>query len=505
MATPAAKTSSLWLATRPADRYPALRQGEQVHVDVAVIGGGIAGVTTALKTKRTGATVAVIEAGRIGSGVTGHSTVKVTAGHGAIYQRIAQAFGISAARAYAESQQAGLADIEALITQLSIECDFERKANFVYGETVQDAEKLRREADVEAEVGLPSTFVTEGSLQFPISGAVRMDHQAQFHPVKYLAALAARIPGEGSHVFEGTRVLGVHGRSPLTVATERGDINADRVVVATNFPILDRGFFFARVFPQREYAVAGAIDPDRLFDDMWINVGKPTRSARLASCRDRTLVIGVGETHKTGESDGREHYAALERWLTETFGVTSFDFRWSSQDNYSADSLPFIGRHWQLTDRVFVATGFGSWGMTNGTVAGMLLSDLLAGQDNPWAELYDSRRLAPRQEASQVIKENAKVAMHFIGDRMRPRPTRPGDLEPGEGAVLRLGVRRVAAYRDEGGEMHAVSARCTHLGCLVSWNQAERSWDCPCHGSRFDVDGNVLHPPAVRPLKPEAI
>jgi glycine/D-amino acid oxidase-like deaminating enzyme/nitrite reductase/ring-hydroxylating ferredoxin subunit len=505
MATSAAQPSSLWLATRPADRHPALGRGERIHVDVAVIGGGIAGVTTALKTKRTGATVAVIEADRIGSGVTGHSTVKVTAGHGAIYQRIAQAFGVSAARAYAESQQAGLADIEALITQLSIECDFEHKANFVYGETVQDAEKLRREADVEAEAGLPTTFVLEGSLPIPISGAVRMDGQAQFHPVKYVAALAARIPGDGSHVFEGTRVLGVHGRGPMTVATERGDLTADRVVVATNFPILDRGFFFARVFPRREYAVAGRIDPDRLFDDMWINVGQPTRSARLATYGGEPLVIGVGESHKTGEGDSREHYAALEQWLTETFGVTRFEFRWSSQDNHSADSLPFIGRHWQFTDRVFVATGFGSWGMTNGTVAGMLLSDLLGGRDNPWAELYDSRRLAPRQEAVRVVKENAKVATHFLGDRVRPRPTNPDDLGPDEGAVLRVGVRHVAAYRDEGGTLHAVSARCTHLGCLVAWNAAERSWDCPCHGSRYDVNGNVLHPPAVRPLKPEAI
>ncbi len=493
-------TESLWVATAPATDYSPV--SEELAVDVAVIGGGIAGLTVAALLKKGGRTAAVLESERVGQGVSGHSTVKVTAGHAVTGSSLARRLGREAGRAYVASNQTALERIASFVAARGIDCDFERTDNYVYAESAEEVERLEEEAALEKEAGLAASLVSQTSLPFEVAGALRLKNQAQFHPCKYLAGLAGLVQGDGSRVFERTRALGVEEGDPCVVTTSGGRVLAEAVVVATHFPILNRGLWFTKIFPRREYAVAGPVDPGRAPVGMHINIGTPKRSLRTVAHEGGRLLIVVGEDHKTGEEpDTSARYRALEAWATEHFGVTSFPYRWSTQDNDTMDGLPFIGPVSRRSEHVFVATGFGGWGMTNGTLAGMILSDRILDRPNAWAALYDTSRLNVVQSAPAFLAENAKVAAHWVGDRVRRRPFSAGHLANGEAAIFRSGLEQVAAYRDEDGQLHTLSAACTHLGCTVAWNAAERTWDCPCHGSRFDYTGRVVHPPAVKPLR----
>ena len=497
----AGSQASYWIESTPHPPLPSASEGQSF--DVAVIGAGMVGLTAADLLKKAGLSVAVIEARGIVEGVTGHTTAKVTAGHGVKYSEVARSFGEEGARLYAESNQAGLEHIAALVAAESIDCEFERKDNYIYAESQDDLETVRREAEASAAAGLPAEFVTSTPLPWDVAGAVRQRNQAQFHPRKFLLHLADRINGDGSAVWERTRATQVVEGSPCRVETEHGAIAARDVIVATHLPFLDRGLYFSKVHPKREHVVAVRVPSEAVPDGMFISAGSPTRSVRGTPFGAEALLIISGESHKTGEeSDTGERHRRLYTWATEHFPVASLEYRWSAQDNYATDGVPYIGPYTRTSEHLYTATGFGAWGMTAGAMAGMMLADAVLGRENPWTRLYDSNRIKPMASAKKFITENVKVAAHFVGDRIaKEGKDSAEELLPGEAAVVGAGLGAVAAYRDDDGELHAVSATCTHMGCLVSWNNGERSWDCPCHGSRFSFDGEVLHGPAVQPLE----
>jgi glycine/D-amino acid oxidase-like deaminating enzyme/nitrite reductase/ring-hydroxylating ferredoxin subunit len=493
---------SYWIASTPTTSYGAAP--DELDVDVAVLGGGIAGLSTAAALKAAGRTVAVVEAGRIVEGVTGNTTAKVTAGHGRIYAYLVEHFGTEKARLYADSQTAALEQIARTVADEKVDCDFVRTQSYIYSEDAGELPDLEAEVEAASGLGLPVSLVKDVPLPYPVAGAIRYDGQARFHPRRYLLHLAQGIEGDGSSVLEYTRALDVDEGDPCVVTTTRGVIRARDVVVATHIPFLDRGFYFAREFPVRDYVVAARIDSGRAPDGMFLSTESPTHSVRVTEDGDGLLLIVGGEGHTTGRADDTaERYERLEAWARERFGVTEFTHRWSTQDYTSIDRVPFVGRFHPGGRRLWVTTAFGAWGMTNGTMSGLLLADLITGRDNPWAELYDPSRVdALGQKVKEFVKENAAVAKHLVGGYVSPGDVGSADdLGPGEAAVIRTGLTKTAAYRDPAGTLHAVSARCTHLGCIVGWNAAETSWDCPCHGSRFDVDGNVLQGPAVQPLE----
>ena len=494
--------TSYWIASTERTGYPAA-PGE-VDVDVAVLGGGIAGLSAAAALKAAGRTVAVVEAGRIVEGVTGNTTAKVSASHGLLYAYLVERFGEERARLYAQSQLAGLDHIARTVAAERVECDFVRTESWVYTLDPAEVEQLRREADVAQRLGLPVTYEDTVPLPFETAGGIRYADQARFHPRRYLLHLAGTIPGDGSVVLEETRALDVDEGDPCVVTTDRGVVRAHDVVVATHVPFLDRGLFFARQFPIRDYVVAAPVDGDAP-DGMFLSTEQPTHSMRVAADGNRTLLIVGGEGHPTGRAqDTEERYDRLAAWTRERFRVGEVAYRWSTQDYTSTDRVPFVGRFHPGARRLWVATAFGAWGMTNGTMSGLLLADLVTGKENPWAAVYDPNRIGPATEtAKRFVRENAAVAKELAGGYLTPGDVASADeLAPGEAAVIRHGLAKTATYRDESGTLHAVSARCTHLGCVVGWNAAERSWDCPCHGSRFDVDGAVLDGPAVDPLEP---
>ncbi|CAL9388455.1 FAD-dependent oxidoreductase [Streptomyces sp. enrichment culture] len=496
-------SGSYWIETAPGDRYPALT--DDLEVDVAVIGGGIAGLCTAWELTRAGRSVAVLEAGRIAAGVTGHTTAKITAQHTLIYDKLRRTRGAEGARLYARSQSEAIEHTADVVAELGIDCDWERRSAYTFVRDRGRVEELQAEARAAREAGLPASFVTETGLPFPVAGAVEVTGGAQFHPRSYLLALARDLVARGGRILEDTTVTGLDEGGPCRVSTANGPtVTARDVVVATHYPIFDRALLFARLSPRRELVVAGTLPTEQDPGGMYITPDENTRSVRTAPYGEdaaRRLLVITGEHFTPGTGDTREGFERLTDWTREHFPDARITHRWATQDNTPTDTVPLVGPLHHGARHSYVATGFNGWGMSGGMMAGLLLTAQITGEECAWSGLYDPRRLAPAvREAPSFLRTQAEVARHFVGDRLRPSPP-VESLPPGEGAVVRVDGHRLAVYRDEQGSLHAVSARCTHLGCLVDFNPAERAWECPCHGSRFGTDGKVIQGPATKPLE----
>jgi glycine/D-amino acid oxidase-like deaminating enzyme/nitrite reductase/ring-hydroxylating ferredoxin subunit len=489
------RNPSLWVSTTEPGDFPPLSGDDRA--DVVVVGAGITGLTTARLLVEQGASVIVVDAGAICAGATGYTTAKVTSLHGLTYRDLADRFDEARARLYGAANEAAIAEIARIVETDGIDCGFERRAHTVYTSDPAKVDAIHKEAEITARLGLPVSSDLPTELPFDVAAAVRFENQAQFHPRAYCLGLARAIQAAGGRVHTHTRARDIDGKRRV-VATSAGELRGDAVVVATHLPIKQMGAYFARTEAWRSYALAVTVGGGRP-TDMYISAGSPTRSLRPAGDH---LIVG-GEGHKVGDAhDTNEHYRNLEAWAREHFDVTSVDYQWSAQDWSAADGVPYIGRMPGQGDSVYVATAFRKWGMTHGTVAAMMIRDLVAGRDNPWLEVYDATRVAPKQSMKKVVSANVDVVKHLVGDRIGAvREGAPASLAPGEGAVTYAGPNAIAAFRDDDGTLHAVSAVCTHMGCLVSFNPAERSWDCPCHGSRFAVDGTVLEGPAVDDLE----
>ncbi|HUR49545.1 MAG TPA: FAD-dependent oxidoreductase [Acidimicrobiales bacterium] len=496
------KNPSLWVDTCRPENPSNVLTGD-LKADVVVIGGGITGLVTAALLADEGSDVAVVEAGRLASGVTGYTTAKVTVLHGMKYAHLEETHGADAARAYAEANSAGLTTIDDLILRYEIDCEWEPASAFTYTTKSSEVDKIADEAAAAQRAGLAAVTTAETELPFEVAAAVRLDEQAQFHPRKFCLGLASALEERGVRIFEDSRVLDVDDKSPCKVQCASGTIEAEWVILATHLPFLDRGLFFAKAYPERSYALAWkrAAETGGL-RGMYLSSDQPTRSLR--SSADGHLIMG-GESHKVGtEPDTPGRYDAIESWARENFGPGEVTHKWSAQDPISVDGMPYVGR--QLPgSNVLVATAFAKWGMTNGAASARILTDLISGRDNPWAESFDATRIGGAITSSTFYKENFDaVGRHLIGDRLKTlKPPSADTLQPGEGGICPWKGEKVAAYRDESGEIHAVSPVCTHVGCLVAFNPAETTWDCPCHGSRYTVEGEVIEGPALRNLEPK--
>jgi len=485
---------SLWLDTTQSTDFAPL-DGD-LRVDVAVVGGGIAGITTATHLREAGRTVALLEADRVLEAVTGHTTAKITAQHGLIYDHLRSTFDGRTARLYAEANEAAIEDVATRVDERDIDCDFRRQAAYTYVTDESNRRDVRREVSAARRAELPAEFVEETPLPYDVECAVRFDDQAQFHPRKYLLDLVEDLPGDGSDVFERTRVTDVSDGDPCRVETERGTVRADDVVVATHFPAFDRGGYFARQYPKRSYVLAARLNGP-LPEGMHYRDEESYFSVRTHAGDDGEFVFVGGQNHETGRGGSTaDRYRELAREARERFDVDEIAYRWSTQDYRTADRVPFVGRLGPGTDSVYVATGFGGWGMTGGTAAGMLLADLIVDGESPWEDVFAPTRLDFAASAREIASENAAVAREFVGDWATKPFTGVVTLSPGDATVSRDGGRVVGTYRDEDGEDHRVSAVCPHMGCLLEWNDGEKSWDCPCHGSRFTYEGEVLDGPA---------
>ncbi|MER6973827.1 FAD-dependent oxidoreductase [Nocardioides sp. NPDC000445] len=496
--------TSVWLATaeRPRSATPETGRKADLAVDVAVVGGGIVGMTTALLAQRRGLQVAVLEAATVGGGTTGYSTGKVTAQHGLIYAELVERHGEDDARLYASAMRAGVEQVADLATELEISCDLTRAPALAYTRQPDQRSRIEDEASAAARLGLPARVTDRTDLPFDVEAAVAFDDQIHFHPRRYLAGLADAFTAAGGQLREGPRIIDIDEQSDRTVqlTTHAGTVVADKVVVASLLPPGLLGGYFARTRPSRSYGLAVRLRHPAP-TSMAIGIDSPSRSTRPWLDPGPNGLIVVGNGHETGaEPDTEAMYADLESWARTTFDVEAIDYRWSSQDYFTPDRLPYVG-HPPTSEMILVATGFQKWGLNSGTAAAMMLADLLAGTDNPWLPVFDASRIGDVRSVGRLIKDNLKVGEELVAGRRQDPEARPvSELQPGQGGLVDLDGDTVGGYRDPAGALHTVSARCSHLGCPLHWNQAETSWDCTCHGSRFSPDGSVLDGPAVRPL-----
>jgi len=493
---------SLWTATARAPRFPPLESS--LSADVVVVGGGIAGVTAALLLQRSGAEVVLLEARRLGEGETGHTTAHLTEVLDTRYHALESSFGLDGARAAAASSRAAIDRIEALVGELDAPCGFSRVPAFLVARTAEQRRELEVELEAMLRVGLDAGWTD--ALPYPVEsrGAVRIERQAQLHPLEYLRELSARAAAAGARIFEGARVREIRDGRPASVVTDRGSVTARDVLVLTNHPISGRFGVHTKIADYRTYVIAlGPVAPPAGAEGLLWDLDHPYHYVRTHATPDGTFLVVGGEDHKTGhEGATTARFAALEAWARPLWPVSLVAHRWSGQVVEPADGLPFIGRH-PGAKHVHDGTGFSGSGMTFGTLAAMVLADAVSGVPNPWAALYDARRVRPLAQARRFVAENADVAARLARDRVRggrPAPAGVGSITPGEGRLVREGGKVLAVARRGDGSLSVRSAVCPHLGCHVQWNAAEESWDCPCHGSRFEAEGGVLHGPSTREL-----
>ncbi|WNR43750.1 FAD-dependent oxidoreductase [Paenibacillus roseipurpureus] len=492
---------SFWLESVDAiPQFPSLTA--DLKTEVVVIGAGITGITTAYLLAKRGVKVVVLQAGRILEGTTGHTTAKLTTQHGLIYHEFLSHFGEEKTRLYYEANHEALMFIRQTVEELGIECQFTEEDAYLY--TSEDAylDQMQNEYMAYAKLNITADYLLSNPLPFETKAAIRIKGQARFNPVPYLLRLIQEITQLGGQIYEGTTVVGATHEQPSIVKTKQGhQVTCSHVVTASHYPFNDiKGAFFTRLHAEKSYVIA-ARTKKPFPGGMYINAEQPTRSLRAVTIHGEPAVLIGGEGHKTGQAlCTHQFYENLQKFGEETFGLTEILYRWSAQDVFTLDKMPYIGQQFSDAPHLLMATGYRKWGMTNSMVAAMLNMKIILGEKSPYEEVFTPHRFHADPSIKTFIQQNANVAQHLIAGKFNLQHKQLEELSPDEGAVVQVKGKRAGAYRDPNGELHVVDTTCTHLGCEVEWNDAERTWDCPCHGSRYTFQGEVIEGPAKKAL-----
>jgi glycine/D-amino acid oxidase-like deaminating enzyme/nitrite reductase/ring-hydroxylating ferredoxin subunit len=498
--------SSLWAATTPVLRLPALKKSAKT--DVCVVGAGIAGLTTGYLLALEGKSVIVIDKNSVGQGETINTSAHLSNEIDATYREIARKHGENGARLAAESHTAAIAKIESIVDAERIDCDFARLDGYLFC-GINDTERtLDEELEAARSAGVEVSKETSLPIGLPAERrpCLKFRDQAQFHAGQYIAGLARAFKKAGGKLFARTEAKEIKGGAAAQITTTKGHIiTADTVVVATNTPINDWVTMHTKQAAYRTYVIGVPVEINSIPRALYWDTEDPFHYVRLQRTGEgkeaRDILIIGGEDHKTGQHEDLENrYARLLSWGRTHFpGLPDPEFRWSGQIMDTTDGLAFIGRNPGDEPNVYIATGDCGVGLTHGTIAGMLITDMIMGRENPWSILYDPARKSPLA-ALTFAKENLNVASQYASWVTPGEVSSVEEIQAGGGAILRQGLSKIAVHRDKQGMLHERSAVCPHLGCIVAWNATESSWDCPCHGSRFDPDGKVLNGPAITPL-----
>lgn len=501
-------TVSVWMATADPPTYSTLASDS--NASVCVVGAGIAGMTTAYLLTRAGKSVIVLDDGPIGGGMTGRTTAHLVTALDDRYFELEYLHGENGARMAAQSHAASIDRVERIVAEEKIDCEFERLDGYLFVPPSDSKKILDRELAAAHRAGLSDLEIVKRAPieSYDTGKALRFPRQAQFHPLKYLAGLASAIERNGGRIHTKTHASKIEGGDAARIETSSGFVvTADAVVVATNTPVNDRMVIHTKQAAYLTYVIGARVPRGSVERALFWDTPHPYHYLRIETIDDEyDLLISGGEDHKSGQKDDANvRFAALERWTRARFPMmTEIEYRWSGEVMEPIDSLAFIGRNPLDHDNVFIATGDSGNGMTHGTIAGIVVSDLILGKENEWATLYDPSRKTWRA-LRKFAAENVNVAEQYT-DLVTPGEVlSAAEIAPDSGAIIRRGVRKIAAYKDETGTIHELSAVCRHLGCIVDWNSLEKTWDCPCHGSRYDAHGRVIMGPANSDLPAEEI
>lgn len=474
------------------------------EVDVAIVGGGITGITTGYLLSKQGFKVAILEASNILNGTSGHTTAKVTAQHGLIYDELIQHMGKENAQLYYQAQADALEFVRQTTKELQIDCDLTEEDAYIYAISDQKAKQILKEMEAYDKLGIHSKFVESIPFSIDIKGAIVMKSQGQYHPLKFLKVLVGEIVKAGGEIYEQTTAIDIDENTPkpIVITREGRRVACKYAIACSHFPFFDgKGLYFSRLHAERSYILGVRAKMD-FPGGMYYSADSPTRSLRYTPMNGEKLILVSGDGHKTGQGTStHKHYKALEEFGEEVLGIEEIKYRWSAQDLYTLDKVPYVGSITSSKPNILVATGYRKWGMTNGIAAAKLLTDLVLEKENPFQDLYNPSRFYADPSIKKFLKQNLDVAGHLIEGKIDIADKTIQDIGNDEGAVVVVKGKRAGCYKDREGNINLVDTTCTHMGCEVEWNSGDRSWDCPCHGSRYSVTGDVIEGPAKKPLK----
>jgi len=494
--------SSLWIKTT--DNMGAFEKLEkELETEVCIIGGGMVGLTTAYYLCKNGYNVTILEKDKIGEKTSGNTTAKITSQHGIFYNYLLNDFGKDFAKKYLKSNEKAIENIKQIIDEENIDCDFEYQSNYVYALKTDELSQIKEEVGAVNLLGGDAKFIDKTELPFDTLCAIEFKNQAQFHPRKYMLGLCDSITQNGGKIYTNTKVYDVEKKDGMyAVKTMENTIKCKYVVLASHYPFINMpGFYFAKMYQETSYAIAVDTKTE-LFNGMYINVKQPIYSFRTAEYNGKKILILAGSNHKTGEAiENNKNYEDLENKAKELYPDSEILFRWNTRDCISLDKVPYIGEFSKFMPNVYVATGFKKWGMTTSNVAANIITDKIMGKENKYEEIYNSTRIdliKNRWEVKNMIKQTAtsEVIEKF---KIKEEPIE--NIQNDNGAILKIDGKNVGIYKDTSGNIFAVKPYCTHLGCMLAWNNLDKTWDCPCHGSRFDYMGKNIYDPAMKDLE----
>lgn len=494
---------SYWMDSIQENKNSFERLTENKDADVCIIGGGLTGITTAYYLSKTNLKVTLLERDKLCEKTTGNSTAKITSQHGLFYDYLIQSQGREKAKQYLEANEQAIKNIENIINEENINCDFEKQDAYVFARKKEEIQKIENEIKAVKSLGVNAKFVQNVELPFNTFGAMKFDNQAQFNPCKYAEGLINSIKDK-VNIFENTKVVDLKSNDDkYDVITEEGKkITAKYVVIATHYPIINTpGYYFLKMYQSMSYVIGVEVN-QKLFDGMYISSDNPSLSFRSAKHGDKRLLIIAGMDHKTGETRDLEgSYEALERIAEELYPESKVKYRWCTEDCISLDKIPYIGEFSSNMSRVYVATGYKKWGITSSNIAANIIIDKILGKENPYQDVFDSTRLKPiknYKEMGNMIKQSVDG---LIVQKLKIPDNTLEEISKGEAGIVEVEGQKLGIFRDKNDKLFVVKPVCSHLGCQLSWNNLEKTWDCPCHGSRFTYEGKSIYTPSIKDLE----
>ena len=493
---------SYWVESTKKTNYPKI--SENWNTNVLIIGGGMTGIATAYMLSESGLNITIVDADRIAMGVTANTTAKITSQHGLIYDYLLNSYNFDTAKSYLDSNEEAIKNISSIINKENINCDFSYQDSYVYTCNKSNVTKIIDEVSAVTSLGLKAEYVTECPLPFSIEAAIKFSKQAQFHPRKYILSLLPILEKRGVQIFENSKVIDIkHIDDSYEVYIDNNKITCKYLVMASHYPIKNfPGMYFIKMYQDSSYAIGVELEKD-IFDGMYISCDTPVTSFRnIVQDNGKKLLIVGGSSHKTGDTnaDIESSYINLENYIKSIYPNAKIKYRWMTEDCVTLDKIPYIGEFSKFLPNMYVATGYKKWGMTTSHVAAKIISDKILGKENPYEKIYTATRIEPIKNSKEFGSMLKQSVYSLAINKASPPIISYTELENDNGGVVDYKGKKLGIYKDKNGKMFAVVPYCKHLGCELSWNNLEKTWDCPCHGSRYDYTGKIITEPTTKSL-----